>query len=255
MADRRSLYPSTLFHFTNQEGLFGILERNFRLSYSRERIRGPQSERELAVPMVSFCDLRLSELFQHMSKYGEYGIGLSKAWAYRSGLNPVFYMSSGCPATDRLLGAINGLFQVLESQQDLESYRMAREPYNDVMNLLRYVKNYEGTLARRHKTFEDYRFADEREWRYVPPWADCRYPILNVSHLNTREGKAQANQWVAELHLDFEPEDIKYIVVRFDRQRLGMLEHLKRVKMRFADDDVRRLSSRILTADQIRDDL
>lgn len=76
-----SLYPDILFHFTSRDGLYGILENSFKISYARERIVGKSKSTEFAVPMVSFCDLRLSELKDHMSKYGSYGIGLSKSWA------------------------------------------------------------------------------------------------------------------------------------------------------------------------------
>lgn len=58
----KSLYPNILFHFTNKEGLFGILSSTFRVSYARELIIGPNDRREIGIPMASFCDLKLSEL-------------------------------------------------------------------------------------------------------------------------------------------------------------------------------------------------
>jgi hypothetical protein len=86
------LYPSIIFHFTSKEGLYGFLEENFKLSYARECVEGPSEENTVfGVPMVSFCDLRLSELRQHMAQYNQYGIGLTKEWAYRQGLNPVYF--------------------------------------------------------------------------------------------------------------------------------------------------------------------
>lgn len=61
--DDTGLYPSTLFHFTNREGLLEILRSNFRVTYSRERLVGKAGEvEEFGAPMVSFCDLRLSQL-------------------------------------------------------------------------------------------------------------------------------------------------------------------------------------------------
>ena len=84
------LYPETLFHFTDKEGLFGILATNFRVTFSLERIAcrpiggeigstepaGLFINRVFGAPMVSFCDLRLSELRVHMRDYGQYGIGM-----------------------------------------------------------------------------------------------------------------------------------------------------------------------------------
>ena len=57
-----SLYPDILFHFTSKVGLFKIIVETFKVSYARERIEGISSEKEFAVPMISFCDLKLSEL-------------------------------------------------------------------------------------------------------------------------------------------------------------------------------------------------
>jgi len=83
----KSLYPDILFHFTTKAGLFGILENTFSISYAREKIIGNRKSAQFAVPMVSFCDLRLSQLKDHMDKYGNFGIGLTKEWANRNGLN------------------------------------------------------------------------------------------------------------------------------------------------------------------------
>jgi hypothetical protein len=65
-----SLHPSILFHFTEErESLYSILAHTFRVSYAREKIIGPTHTREFAVPMVSFCDLKLHELKHHMNTY------------------------------------------------------------------------------------------------------------------------------------------------------------------------------------------
>lgn len=78
-------YPDILFHFTSGSGLRGILKEGFQPSYALEKIVAQSQERNFAVPMVSFCDLRLSELPFHMKKYGRFGIGLTKVWAKKMG--------------------------------------------------------------------------------------------------------------------------------------------------------------------------
>ena len=83
------LSPSTLFHFTSKSGLKGILKDNFKLKYCLEKINHREKPVEIAIPMVSFCDIKISEIKEHIEKYGYYGIGLSKKWAFEKGLNPV----------------------------------------------------------------------------------------------------------------------------------------------------------------------
>lgn len=247
-----SLYPNILFHFTTRDGLYAILKDTFKVSYAGERIVGNRKSTSFAVPMVSFCDLRLSELKDHMNKYGNYGIGLSKDWANKKGLNPVFYVNKHCPFTRNFITAVERLYKQLENIQDpnLEA------AYMDILNTYRYIKNYEGDLKRRsEKTTRNYRFADEREWRYVPPLDATDFSFLPIDRLSTKEKKAEANMRIAHLKLEFEPEDIKYLIIESDDERLNLIDHLSTVKGRFDEGTRRRLASRILTSDQIKTDV
>jgi hypothetical protein len=115
MSGKSSLYPDILFHFTKEQiNLFDILDSNFKVSYAREKVEGLETKREFAVPMVSFCDLKLSELKVHMGNYGNFGIGLTKEWANRNGLNPVMYINKYCPFTDNFNNSLNSVFKKLE---------------------------------------------------------------------------------------------------------------------------------------------
>lgn len=87
------LSSNTLFHFTgNLENIIGILENNFKPSYGIETIYLGGAPFKLAYPMVCFCDIPLSQIRKHIKVYGPYGIGLSKDWGIRLGLNPVLYL-------------------------------------------------------------------------------------------------------------------------------------------------------------------
>ncbi|WP_057937859.1 abortive infection system antitoxin AbiGi family protein [Algoriphagus resistens] len=72
-----ALYPQILFHFTKKKSLYTILNETFKASYARERIIGGNNTKEFAVPMVSFSDLRLSELKNNIGTYGKFGIGFT----------------------------------------------------------------------------------------------------------------------------------------------------------------------------------
>lgn len=76
-----SISPSTLFHFTNKSGLKGILKDNFKMKYCLEKLPNRKESGSIAIPMVSFCDIKISEIKEYIEKYEKYGIGLSKEWA------------------------------------------------------------------------------------------------------------------------------------------------------------------------------
>jgi len=191
-----------------------------------------------------------------MSKYGNYGIGLSKAWANQEGLNPVFYVNKYCSFTSNLIAAIERMHNQLDRIQDPSDYASASAAYMDILNTYRYIKNYEGDLKRRSgKTTRNYRFADEREWRYVPPLDATPFTFLPHDRLTTDNGKATANGRIDHLRLNFEPDDIKYLIVERDDERLDLIQHLEAVKGRFDDGTRRHLASRILTAEQINTDV
>lgn len=83
------LSSSSIIHFTNKKAyLKGILENNFHISYCSETVTFGTQNWSFHAPMVSFCDIPLSEVKNHIEKYGSYGIGLTKEWASRNGLNP-----------------------------------------------------------------------------------------------------------------------------------------------------------------------
>ena len=41
--------------------------------------------------MICFCDIPLHLIADHINEYGQYGLGLSREWALKGKLNPVFY--------------------------------------------------------------------------------------------------------------------------------------------------------------------
>ncbi|NOI80918.1 hypothetical protein F0237_09600 [Vibrio tubiashii] len=257
MIRNSSLYPDILFHFTqDKDSLFNILNDTFRISYAREKVEGIETKREFAVPMVSFCDLKLSELKVHMGKYGSYGIGLTKEWANRKGLNPVMYINSNCPFTDNFNNSLNGVYQKINNLSDGDHFKGISENNKKIFDAYRYIKNYEGTLVRGDEVTENFRFADEREWRYVPPIdKEGIPPFVAKSNIETKAKKDKYNELASELRLRFEPNDIKYLIVKSDEEINDLINHLGEAKGRFERLIRERLMSRILTAEQISRDI
>lgn len=247
-------YPDILFHFTKRKNLFDILNNTFRVSYARERILGGTKIKEFAVPMVSFSDLRLSELKQNIGTYGKFGIGMNKDWAINKGLNPVMYAGNKSLFTENFMKGMEDFFKLLTSSDDTTG--RFETAYNNTLNTLRYIKNYRGDLIRPgKKTVSNYVFANEREWRFVPPISDNILSFVPIDQIRTSQQKARFNQTVSHIKLHFQPDDIKYLIVEKDSDINPLIAHLKIAKVGFSDDTVERLTSRILTYEQIEKDV
>lgn len=257
MKSKSSLYPDILFHFTEeQDALFDILNSTFRVSYAREKVEGLETVREFGVPMVSFCDLKLSELKVHMGKYGNFGIGLTKEWANRNGLNPVMYINKHCAFTDNFNNSLNSVFKKIGSLTDDFAFQGISENSIKILDAYRYIKNYEGTLIRNGKTTKNFRFADEREWRYVPSITEEGIPpFVAKSNIDTASKKEKYNLIAHNVRLNFTPNDIKYLIVQSDSDINRLIDHLRNAKSHFSPSIIDRLSSRILTAEQIYSDM
>ena len=247
-------YPSILFHFTTKQNLYDILNNTFKVSYARERILGGNRTKEFAVPMVSFSDLRLSELKDNIGTYGKFGIGMAKDWAIDKGLNPVMYASKNSLFTENFMKGIEDFFRLISLFVDTTSrYETA---YNNTINTLRYIKNYKGDLIRpNRKTIPNYVFANEREWRFVPPISESVLSFIPIEKIKTSSQKSRFNEKVSHIKLHFQPDDIKYLIVEKDNDINDLIDHLRQAKIGFPKIIVDKLSSRILTYEQIEKDV
>lgn len=255
-----SLYPSILFHFTkNKASLLGILKDEFQVSYAKERIESSGGRaRVFAAPMVSFCDLRVSELPTHIASYGYYRIGLSKEWANRNKLNPVSYWSRDGRLIENFMDYLDLAFA-----RRLEMGQAEVEAYHNLMDIYRFTKNYEGDLKRRNgEEIKGFRFANEREWRYVPSIQETNLvgadPFVSETSFDG-SCKCRWNETLKDLQpLHFDPRDIRYIVVEKEGERKDIIDFLENEAangQKYGEDEVKILSSRILSATQILDDI
>src|SRR5690242_19523216 len=111
-------HSDSLFHFTRSlDALHGILVHGFRPRYCLESIGWAQTPlTHVAFPMVCFCDLPISKLANHVDYYGGgYGVGLTREWALKWGLNPVVYVNPG----NALPQILRHLVEAADKQQDL----------------------------------------------------------------------------------------------------------------------------------------
>lgn len=261
-----NISANTLFHFTKCiDNLENILRNNFhpRLCYENFLsiiFNAPVdfTELEKAVPMVCFCDLPLSQVRKHADEknYGPYALGLSKEWAIKNKVNPVLYTYKNSDISRKL----NSLLLNLPSQKNnTVHYKMSKNDFhNQLLSIFQYIKPYEGISA---KTKEYTRFYDEREWRYIPSFTeDLSYPImLGRGEKNEANAITEINDKIKdinELHLKFEPNDIKYIIVKSEDEILQMVDKVIQIKKdAFSESDIKILTTRIISFESISENI
>lgn len=241
------LSSSSLIHFTkSKDSLKGILTDNFYVKYCLEKVKTPKGNIGNAIPMVSFCDIPLSSIKEHIEKYGSYGIGLKKTWGQKMGLNPVLYVDKNSSFANNAHSALISLVR----GKDISSLT---ETESNLSDIIRYMKNYEADLKTEKLDIKNYRFADEKEWRYVPNKEDAQM-AFNES-LYKGAFKKGINEEISHLRLEFKPDDINYIIINDDSEINDFINILRSSKGNgYSYNDVEKLMTRIITKEQIFND-
>lgn len=251
----KSLSSNTLFHFTDSiENLYSILMNDFYPRYSLEfySVFFPET-RERAIPMVSFCDIPLSQVINHSKIYGSYALGLSKKWGLKKEISPVIYVYKN----SRISLAYEKIEYAILFDEKTDINLEGRIAVNEIY---RFLKPYEGKLWRHGKFHRDrVRFYDEREWRYVPSYKVLgKHKVsgaLNMEKYFKDEIRTESNKQLEQFKLTFQPKDIKYIIVKNENEILEMFDKVINIKRnRFTYHDVQLLTTRIITMEQILDD-
>jgi len=257
---------NTLFHFTNSiDHIRSILEDEFRPHISLEDLSCIEPVGlKVAIPMVCFCDIPLSQTRSHMGYYGSYGIGMSKSWGIKNGVSPILYTYQSSPLSANLSSCIEWTFKkynALKSspydnsgEVDLEEEFV--QHWKRLFRVVCFLKPYEGTFQRPGQLSEHVRFYDEREWRFVPELDgdlfDC---LMSEEDYNNPTVLSKADQKLQKARISFEPDDIKFIIVYHDEEILPMIRVIEEIKGdRYEGDPIKLLCSKIICADNIAED-
>jgi len=239
----------SIFHFTrSKDTLLAILKNEFQPNFCFERCELGNQVVKGAYPMVCFCDIPLSQVKEHIGKYyGEYGIGMSKSWAEKMGLNPVLYIRKA----SHLAAHIKSLVEVVRSTEELKTSMQ-----KTLISILRYIKPFEGNHLRGKEMPDKIKFYDEREIRYVPPpeMTNNRHLFLSEEQYKDLKARNRFNSIVKQLKLSFDPDDIKYIIIKDEDEIFSIVQKLPRIKRKYSYETVQKLLTRIITTEQIRKD-
>ena len=245
-----AISSNSLFHFTNSlNDIKKIFKTGFQPSYCME-------SNNMAYPMISFCDIPLSQAKNHFEQYGKYVIGLKKEWGVKSKLNPVFYLSENSYIESQIYNAIT-LCNKLSDDDDITPIQSKIFELKSLPgDILRFSKPYEGALVRKGETFDDYKFYNEREWRFVPEMEfDGIKPALYVKEYEKFKKKNPKKPHITNISLKFKPEDIQYIIVENESDITKILKFLSEIDGWSSHKKIQLLFTKILTSTQIYQDM
>ena len=253
-----TISSNTLFHFTNLTNLIGILKNEFHPKYSIETYYERDRESYKAgIPMVCFCDIPLAQVEEHLRVYGKYGIGMTKKWAKNNRLNPVLYLESHSVLLEQIHSVLSHNYEDLKALIKLGGSHIGsfRKDRQSLLNIFMHTKPFDGYHERGGRK-EYKKFYNEREWRYVPNIDRLGGDELLLNDKKFDENiLREKNDLLIDYKLSFEPDDIEYLIVSQESERLDLIYSIKRIKEKYDDDRKLILISKIISAEQILTDI
>lgn len=208
-----------MYHFTKTpEILVSILKNGFypRVAVEDLAFMLPNySTARVGIPMVCFTDIPLTQSTAHREEYGQFGLGMTKEWGIKKGLNPIGYIVKGsemCHAYNNLQSKVVSL---LSGDDEEENTLMLVDAF---MNYSGFLKVYSQDHEMQNKPFYD-----EREWRYLPPFKEdgvgfdgcCNRLTPDIA--DSTDEKNKLNQKMEKKYvLQFDVQDISQIILPKD---------------------------------------
>lgn len=232
------IYSNSFFHYTQKyDVLVAILKNGFIGSYANEQFpKGDGTIGHLYIPMISFCDIPLSQL-QYIV-YGNYAIGMSRVWGNDLPLCPVSYFPNNRRAN--FTKFIAGCF---------DNFQRNSSHNSKILGYVKPVKKFKENGYATYRRKDNY---IEREWRkiYLKDWLENSEQYVSFKEKN--EGPL-LNHFIAR----FRPSQVDMIVVDSEVDRENLIFEIKSLKQigghhNIAEKDRLLLISKITTIDEIK---
>lgn len=286
-----SLSSNSLFHFTNSlDTVRLILTDKFYGSFCKEVLHYKDETAPLIIPMISFCDIPLKTISRY-NKYGKYGLGLKKEWAIKNRLNPVLYLEKNSSLAESLIKSIYASFSMLSftepyltqiknrinsvtknksynaisKRQELQKLQKELNKHDNMANNMRhviysifYTKHYSDDLERNGQIIKDYRFYDEREWRFLPEFqcAVCELRRTEDEYKEWRGDTSKSKSILPEVNLSFSFADIEHIIIEKNDEAKEVREIIKSIAENKCPQEAKEeLYSKIISFENIEHDL
>lgn len=251
-----NISANTLFHFTHDyDTLLSILKTKFYPRLCLENLQlTDRFVHRIAIPMVCFCDIPLSQISDHITKYGSYAIGIKKTRAIQQGVTPVLYYHKNSIIRKAIAEQMNRL---LSASNDNIIHEEDTSLFEAFLQCFFMIKPYEGEQLIDGKK-RRIRFYDEREWRYIPPISlfeeNSSDIFLSEKEYNDIERRARLNSHNEQYGVLFSPEEINYIIVKNTDEILPLKRELSKIKGGFSHDSVELLETKLMSMEQINED-
>lgn len=246
------LSSNTLIHQSNFDSLKKILISNeFKMSYSKEEFthinqEGPSTYIHV-FPMICFSEIPIASLQNHLHRYGSCIIGMDKPWAIVNGLNQVHYYQQQSVLAHSLFKTYHYFFKKIKAtpiKLEDKQYQDLQRTFNNLEYQMAFAKNYSGAVRSGRYKAPNYVFAEEKEWRLVPENTDPTGP-LSLSPKLFNEDKLKYQKEIGEITLEFELDDINYLVFETEEQKkevrkLLQLEHSEKHINLFTNDEIKK---------------
>lgn len=277
-----SFRTSSVFKFTKDfELLKKIIKNGIIPNYCEEDLSFDSQEFCVGIPVSCFCDIPITLLDVHTSRYGNYGIALSKKWALINGLSPIMYIANPVVLQSVYYHFQQNQTRLLELlKEDISSkhYTSAQSYISELLgryqklenvkkesivntHIIGYLKKYEGVYKSR--PINNY---EENEWRYLVPdengtqwfWSKESYQKWRFPNGNLNADKPSPTEELKKHTLRFDCKDISYLLVKDDEFKSRLIDYIKGLTTiggNEATDDKRYdIISKTITLEQVRID-
>lgn len=246
-----TISTNSIIHFTSEISfLKGILKSGFKIKYCSEKLILSSDTNQyknsfVAHPMVCFCDIPIKSSLEHVKMYGSYGIGLSKDWANKKGINPVLYINK-----DSMIAKNISMLLTKRRTKKLDN-----ETNKDIIRIKAFSKNYSGKLFKNGKLIDnEYRFYDEREWRLIPEKEKLGKVSISINNSTYLKDKNKYNAKLDNCFIDFSHTDITYIIVSKTSEIPDIVSYLEVIYKHVDPKEKNILISKIISIEQIQND-
>lgn len=186
-----NLSSETLFHFTSKlDNLNNILLKGLRYGMFGEKI--PGTSQAYFVRGISFCNIPLSMISEHVDWYGKYAIGLKRSDLREKGATPVMYVHSQTP-----------FLRVADPVDKLKD--------NPCFCYMKQFLGYQMVTKDGKRVPRRKKFYDEKEWRLIKG----EHIVDSYGTVDDLDKKRKGrDETIAEVDpLEVPPDMIEYIIL------------------------------------------